>query len=231
MLVRWYENSAVTKMKPALTRLWHCGLLECQSVHQAGSRKWQCERVLDITLKARRGHGEQQGVHEARDYVELKGTIGEGAASVTVAVLGLKGSWRTAEAQCHTQESLKRPGEDIGEDAASAAVETPAYGRCQDCGVGTKDSHRGGVNWPKPLRWTVHVGNGRAGTMVLSKPFGPQKIMSESQMSDIELCTLLDLGFTLIWLQPCPVSSLLEYEHMWFILDFIRVHRWETLNI
>ena len=42
------------------------------------------------------------------------------------------------------------------------------------------------------------------------KPFGAQKIMSESQMSDIEFCTLLDLGLTWICLQPCPVSSLLE---------------------
>lgn len=84
------------------------------------------------------------------------------------------------------------------EGAASAAVGTPAYGRCQDCGMGSKDSHQGGVSWPKPMRQAVRVGNGRAGTMRLPKPFETQKIMNESQMSDIELCMLLELGFTLI---------------------------------
>ena len=67
--------------------------------------------------------------------------------SVTVATLGLQGSWREAEAQHHVPGSalLKIPGEDTGIGVASVVVKTPVYGRCQDCGMTTQESSRDGV--------------------------------------------------------------------------------------
>ena len=78
--------------------------------------------------------------------------------------------------------------------------------------MGQSSSTVAALEWPhpEPMREATWAEDGKPVEVEISKPFGAQKIMSESQMSDIEFCTLLDLGLTWICLQPCPVSSLLE---------------------
>jgi hypothetical protein len=53
-----------------------------------------------------------------------------------------------------------------------------------------------GVVWSQsePIRQDICAVEGRAREMELSKPFGAQKILSESQTSDTELFTLLDFS-------------------------------------
>lgn len=79
-----------------------------------------------------------------------------------------------------------RTREAIGEGVASATMESPEYWECQDNGMYAKDRS---PHEPKTScvleRWGW-----------LSKSFGFQKMMSESQVPDIELYT--EHGFTVL---------------------------------
>lgn len=87
-------------------------------------------------IEGTKSHREQQGLHDAWTCVGLREGTGEGAASVTGAMLGLKESWKEAEAQhpMPESESLKSPGEDIGEGAASVAIKIQHMGDAETVG-------------------------------------------------------------------------------------------------
>lgn len=62
-------------------------------------------------------------------------------------------------------ESLQRAEEATGKSAASGAMGTPGYRRCQDHGMSTKDNKRTKNEWSQhqPLRQGVCTSGGRAG--------------------------------------------------------------------
>lgn len=82
--------------------------------------------------------------------------------------------------------------------AASVAVETTAYQRCQDHGTTTKGSCRLESSQTEPTEQALGVADHKARGAELPKPLGAQKIVSEPQMPDSEILRLLDFGFALI---------------------------------
>ena len=78
------------------------------------------------------------------------------------------------------------------------------------------------------IRQDICAAEGRAREMELSKPFGAQKILNESQTSDTELYTWLDFSLasdiTMPWFFPL---GMIKYM-IWF--QFYRIPSQETLN-
>lgn len=67
------------------------------------------------------------------------------------------------------------------------------------------------------------------GRVELPKPFGNQRIMGESQMSDTEIYTVgllfcFDMIVTVLWLFPLGIRKCFTY------FDFIETHSYETFE-
>lgn len=100
--------------------------------------------------------------------------------------------------------------------------EDQAFCRRQYHEVITKNRSRYGVK-------LARVYGAGGGGVELPKPFGNQRILSESQMSDTEICTVgllfcFDLILTVLWLFPLGIRKYFTY------FDFIGTHSYETFE-
>lgn len=90
-----------------------------------------------------------------------------------------------------------RSQEALGEGSASGTVKVISYLRFQDCGISAKDRGRCRLEpvWTSKIKYVCCGWQSYA--VELTKPFRIQRIISESQVSDSELFTLLKFNFAL----------------------------------